>query len=270
MSLDSRFRLERETLIIPELTKTYRVLQLADSHMSPDSPLDTNEMREKAAKHREVWMAHGNGAPQEDNFTAFAALAKKESIDLAVLCGDMTDFPSVGTAAEGANYYEMFDNYLYVPGNHEQGIRFPDYYNSATRGNPAFQLVDLGELVFVGIDNGCHTVTDEAIDALERVLHGDKPVILAHHIPVDCDTLHPAAVDYWEDVTYFLFGLSGNSDNIHRYNRLLREEHTQLRAVLAGHLHFDHVDRFENGVMQYVAAPCLAGYGRLLEIKGTA
>ncbi len=268
MLLDPRFRLDRETLVIPELKNTYRILQLADSHMSPDSPLDTDDMREKAAKHREVWMAHGNGVPQEDNVREFAALVNKEAIDLSALCGDMTDFPSVGTAAEGVNYYEMFGNYLYVPGNHEQGIRFPDYYAAATRGNPAFQVVDLGELVFVGIDNGCHTVTDDAIDALERVLHGDKPVILAHHIPVDCDTLHPAAVDYWEDVTYFLFGLSGKGDNIDRYNRLIREEKTQLRAVLAGHLHFDHIDRFENGVPQYVAAPCLAGYGRILEIKG--
>ena len=265
---DPRFRVARETLVIPGLTRRYRVLQLADSHMSPDSPLDTDEMREKAAKHREVWMAHGNGVPQEDNFRAFAALANTEDIDLAVLCGDMTDFPSPGTAAAAVPYYTSLGEYLYVPGNHEQGIRFPAYYEAATRGNPALQIVDCGELVFVGVDNGCHTVSDETMTALEAVLHGDKPVILVHHIPVDCDTLHPAAVDYWEDVTYFLFGLSGQGENIDRYNRLLREEHTQLRAVLAGHLHFEHIDRFENGVTQYVAAPCLAGYGRILDIIG--
>ncbi len=265
---DPRYRVERETLIIPELTRTYRILQLADSHMSPDSPLDSDEIREKAAKHREIWMAHGNGVPQEENFNTFVALAEKEAVDLAVLCGDMTDFPSVGTADEGRKRYEAFGNYLYVPGNHEQGIRFPAYYADATRGNPALRIVELDELTFVGVDNGCHTVSDEVMDTLETVLHGDKPVILVHHIPVDCETLHPAAVNYWEDVTYFLFGLSGEGENIDRYNRLLSEEHTQLRAVLAGHLHFDHIDRFPNGVPQYVAAPCLAGYGRVIDIRG--
>ena len=265
---DSRYRIERETLIIPGLTRNYRFLQLADSHMSPDSPLDTAEMREKAAKHRDIWMQHGNGVPQEENFEAFVALAEQEQVDLAVLCGDMTDFPSVGTADEGAKRYARFSRYLYVPGNHEQGIRFPEMFAAATNGHPALQAVDLGELIVVGVDNGCHTVSDEVMDTLEQLVHGDKPVILVHHIPVDCDTLHPAAVDYWQDVTYFLFGLSGDGENIDRYNRLVREEHTQLCAVLAGHLHFDHIDRFENGVTQYVAAPCLAGYGRLIEIKG--
>lgn len=266
--MSERYRIDRERVVIPGLSRTYRVLQLADSHMSPDSPLDSDEMRKKAAKHREVWMAHGNGVPQEDNFAHFAELAKEEAVDLAVLCGDMTDFPSVGTADEGAKRYAMLGNYLYVPGNHEQGIRFPELFAAATRGDPALQVVDLGELRFVGVDNGCHTVSDDVIDKLDALLHGDRPVILVHHIPVDCETLHPAAVNYWEDVTYFLFGLSGTGDNIDRYNRLVREDRTQLCAVLAGHLHFDHVDRFENGVTQYVAAPCLAGYGRILEFTG--
>lgn len=268
MSNESAMRLDRDTLIIPGLSRTYRILQITDSHMSPDSPLDSDEEREKAAKHRDIWMQHGNGLTQEANFEAFAALAKEEAVDLSVLCGDMTDFPSPGTAAEGVKCYETLGRYLYVPGNHEQGIRFPAYYAAATGGNPALQTTEVGELLFVGVDNGCHTVSDEVMDELERLLHGDKPVILVHHIPVDCETLHPAAVDYWQDVTYFLFGLSGNGENIDRYNRLIREEHTQLRAVFAGHLHFDHVDVFENGVPQYVAAPCLAGYGRLVEIKG--
>ena len=265
---NSLYRLERETLVIPGLQHTYRILQLADSHMSLDSPLDNDEMRQKAAKHRDAWMPHGNGRPQDENFRHFAALAKEEEFDLAVLCGDMTDFPSPGTADEGRRCYEQLGDYLYVPGNHEQGIRFPQYYADATRGNPALQVVDIGELRFVGVDNGCHTIDDDTMDKLEALLRGDKPVILVHHIPVDCDTLHPAAVDYWEDVTYFLFGLSGNGENIDRYNRLVRDESTKLCAVLAGHLHFDHIDRLPNGVTQYVAAPCLAGFGRILTIKG--
>ena len=269
MTDNNAMRLVRDTLIIPGLSRTYRILHISDSHMSPDSPLDSEEMREKAAKHREVWMAHGNGLTQDANFDYFVEVAKNERVDLSVLCGDMTDFPSVGTADEGAKRYARLGNYLYVPGNHEQGIRFPSYYEAATRGNPALQVVESDELVFVGVDNGCHTVSDEVMDALEALVHGDKPVILVHHIPVDCDTLHPAAVDYWEDVTYFLFGLSGNGENIDRYNRLVRQDRTQLRAVFAGHLHFEHVDRFENGVVQYVAAPCLAGYGQLIEIHGS-
>ncbi len=255
---DDRFRIDRETLTIPGLTRTYRFMQLSDSHMSPDSPLDDDATREKAAKHREVWMAHGNGLTQEDNFEALAALGKQEQVDLFLLAGDMTDFPSVGTADEGKKCYDrLLGSYVYVPGNHEQG-----------NDNPPLQVYDCGELLVVGVDNGAHTVDDDTMDALETLAHGDKPIILLHHVPVDCDTLHPAAVDYWQDVTYFLFGASGKGENIDRYNRLVREEKTAIRAVIAGHLHFAHIDTFENGVTQYVSAPTLAGYARILEVHG--
>ncbi len=266
---DDRFHIDRETLIVPGLTRTYRFMQLSDSHMSPDSPLDDDATRQKAAEHRAVWMGHGNGLTQEENFEALAAVGHAENVDLFLLAGDMTDFPSVGTADEGTKlYHRMLGRYLYVPGNHEQGVRYPDYYAACTGGTPALQVVELDELTLVGVDNGCHTIDDATMDALERVAHGNKPVVLLHHVPVDCDTLHPAAVDYWQDVTYFLFGASGEGDNIDRYNRLVREEKNAICAVVAGHLHFAHVDIFANGVPQYVSAPTLAGYARILEIKG--
>ena len=65
-----------------------------------------------------------------------------------------------------------------------------------------------------------------------------------------------------------MFGRPAPNANVERYIRLLTQDRTMLKAVLAGHLHLSHVDTFENGVTQYIAAPCLAGYGRLLDITG--
>lgn len=266
---DSRFRIDRETLIIPGLTRTYRFMQLSDSHLSPDSPLDTDEIRRKAAHQREVWLAHGNGIDLEEDFRALAAVGRDEKVDLFLLAGDMTDFPSPGTAHEAAILFQKeLGDYFYVPGNHEAGIRFPDYYTALTNGNPAVQVREFDELTLIGIDNGLHTVTDEAINTLERVAHGDKPVVLLHHVPVDCETLHPAAQTFWEDPTYFLFGAPGGGENVERYIDLVSREENAIKAVIAGHMHYDHIDVFENGVTQYISAPTLGGYGRILEIKG--
>lgn len=265
---DNRFRVVRETLTIDGLNNTYRFMQLSDSHMSPDSPLDSDEDRQKAAKLREIWMGHGNGLTQEENFLSLTAYGRQQEVDLFVYAGDMTDFPSVGTAAEAKTMYDAAGPYFYAPGNHEQAFRFPAFFEAATNGDPAFQVMELGELRLVAVDNAAHSVPDRVMDRLKAVLYGDKPVILLHHTPIDCDTLHPDAERYWEDLTYFLFGLPGAGENVDEYIRLLTKETTQLKAILAGHLHYDHVDTFENGVTQYISAPCLAGFGRILDIRG--
>lgn len=266
ITTDARFRIEHETLHIDGLKNTYRLMQLSDSHLNPDSPLDSDEHREKAAHLREVWMKHGNGIPAEDNFDALVAYGKDCQTDMFMLAGDMTDFPSVGTADEGKKLYDQTGAYLYAPGNHEQAHRFPAYYTAATNGDPSFQVIELDELRLVAVDNAAHSVPDAVIEKLEAVLHGDKPVILLHHTPVECESLLPDAIAYWQDVTYFMFGRPGNGENIERYVDLLTKQKTQLRAVIAGHLHLSHVDTFENGVTQYISAPCLAGYGRIIDI----
>ncbi|MBQ4618037.1 MAG: metallophosphoesterase [Clostridia bacterium] len=265
---DARFRIDRDTLVIDGLQRSYRLFQLSDSHMSPDSPLDTDEHREKAAHLREVWMQHGNGLSQEDNFRALTAYGRSLQCDRFLFAGDMTDFPSPGTASVAKTMFDEAGAYLYTPGNHEQAFRFPSYFEAIANGDPAFQVTELEELRLVAVDNAAHGVPDRVIEALTDVLYGDKPVILLQHTPLDCPTLRPFAEDYWQDVTYFLFGLPGEGDNIDTYVRLLTKEKTQLKAVVAGHLHLSHVDTFENGVTQFVSAPCLAGYARVIDIQG--
>jgi len=265
---DERFRIDRETVVIDGVTSPITLMQLSDAHMSLDSELDDAENREKAKRHRDIWMGHGNGISQLENFETLTAYGREQGVDLFVYAGDMMDFPSVGTAKAATDVINAAGNFLFAPGNHEYAQTHPTLYEGVTNGTPAFQVKDLGEVVMVAVNNAAHSIPDDVLNSLKAVLYGDKPVILLHHTPVDCDTLHPAAVDYWQDVTYFLFGADGKGDNVQEYIRLVSKEKTQLKAVIAGHLHFAHVDTFENGVRQFVSAPCLAGYARIIEIKG--
>ena len=59
-------------------------------------------------------------------------------------------------------------------------------------------------------------------------------------------------------------------ENAKAYHRLLTEEHTQLQAVIAGHLHLAHTDIFPNGVPQFISAPCLAGYAAIIDFVSEA
>ena len=177
----------------------------------------------------------------------------------------MADFPSVGTADEIKKRFDAWGDFLYVPGNHEATKAHDEYLEPLTNGSPAVQIIDCGELVLLGVNNARHTVTDEQLAAVTDVLYGDKPVVLLQHTPMSCDTLRPDAIAYWQDVSYFLFGEAGMDDNAKAYHRLLTEEHTRLCAVAAGHLHLAHADVFANGVPQFISAPCLAGYARMLD-----
>ncbi len=266
---DPHFRIERNTLTVDGLTDTYRILHLSDSHMSPDSPLDSDDDRARAAHQREVWMGHGNGLTQEENFKRLVAFGKQEQADFFVFAGDMTDFPSKGTAAAGKALYDTAGTYLYVLGNHEGVKEHYALFEPATDSHPVIQIRDVGELRFVGVDNTAHTVDRAVLDTLADVLYGDKPVIVVHHTPLSAPTLRPDAIAYWQDVSYFLFGEKGLDDNAREYVRLLTTEHTRLQAVLCGHLHFSHKDVFDNGVTQFVSAPALTGYGHLLTVTGT-
>ncbi len=265
---DPRFRIDRSTLRIDGLQHTYRVMHLSDAHLNPDSSLDSEEDRAKAAQLREVWMQHGNGLTAAENFERLIAFGKEEAVDLFALAGDMTDFPSPGTAAEGKAMYDTTGQFLYVLGNHEAGKAHEHLFAPATGGNPIIQVRDVGELRFVGVHNAAHTVDSAVLDTLSRVLYGDKPVILVQHTPLSVDTLRPDAIAYWQDVSYFLFGETGLDDNAREYVRLLTTERTQLKAVLCGHLHLAHTDTYDNGVVQYISAPTLSGYGHLLTVTG--
>ncbi len=267
VSRDPRFRVEQETIVIKGLQKPFRIMQLSDAHLSLDSPLDSDEVRQKAAHQREVWFSHGNGLSQEENFRLLTAYGRERDVDLFLYPGDMMDFPSVGTAAAAIELMNEAGDYVFAPGNHEYAERF-DYYDAATDGSPAFHTRDCGEFVIVSVNNAAHTCPTDVLEKLRAVLYGDKPVILLEHTPIDCDTLHPAAVAYWQDPTYFLFGCPGGGENIEAFISLVTKEKTQLKAVICGHMHFDHVDVFENGVPQLISAPCLAGYARLITVKG--
>ena len=265
---DPRFRIERSTLPINGLKNTYRIMHMSDAHLNPDSPLDSETDRARAAHLREVWMKHGNGVAAADNFERLVAFGKEKAVDLFAFAGDMTDFPSPGTAAEGKALYDTAGQYLYVLGNHEAIKEHEHLFAPATNGNPTIQVKELGELRFVGVHNAAHTVDAVALDTLADVLYGDKPVILVQHTPLSAPTLRPDAIAYWQDVSYFLFGEKGLDDRARNYVRLLTTERTQLKAVLCGHLHLAHTDTFENGVVQYISAPTLSGYGHLLTVTG--
>ncbi len=262
-------RIVNERLVIPGLQHTYRLLQISDTHMCPDSPLDSDEVRSEAKASRESWTDADFGMTLEELFLQLVAYGRKNSVDVYVFPGDIVDFLSPGIVEYMKTFLEDQTGVrLYVPGNHETGD--DGFLFSAFADDPKLQILELGELRLVGINNAEHMVEDATMDALEAVLNGDKPVILVHHIPLQTPSLIKGIDAFWGGGdTYFRFG-GANSDDprVVRYQTLLQKKTTRLVAVMAGHVHFSHTDTFENGVVQYVSGAGCNGHARLLTICG--
>ncbi|MBR5767350.1 MAG: metallophosphoesterase [Clostridia bacterium] len=270
MKQPDKYKIERDTLVIPGLKKRYRILQISDSHICFQSELDDEAIREKDRRTAEIWTSVGNGLSQLENFQNLVEFGHDIGCDCLIFSGDTVDRPSKG------NIYEMFrliktvGNCFVIPGNHDTGSEFYRFFTEETNESPEIRVKELGELLLVGIDNGSREISDRIISELKTVLSGNRPVVFVHHIPIDSETLHPYAEKILKDsLPYYLLDTTRGSPNIGEYYSLLNEKETALKAVLAGHMHFSHSDFLMNGVPQYVTGAALSGRARVIDIYGT-
>jgi 3',5'-cyclic AMP phosphodiesterase CpdA len=175
-----------------------------------------------SAVERQQWLAN-----------VLIAIAAREPA-FVLHCGDVTD---TGVADE----YEIYDRLLpaalrgrvhYTPGNHE--VRWDGSAQELYHGHfgPAPYAFEAAGIRFIGFDPTQQLqepghYSDAHLAWLDRQLHGDTPSFLFQH--------HPMGDDF-----YYV-------DDQDRFFDLVRRH--PLRGILAGHIHADHVSRF-NGQTQ--------------------
>lgn len=261
------FCLDEQTITIPGLTRTYTIVQISDAHLCPDSDLDNDTQREKNARARKMW-ATPTGASQEEMLAAARAYAEEIGADLFCCTGDMINACFPGNFAALREGLCGCDRLLYAPGNHEEIPAHRADVNAAYPHDLGFRACDLGEIIVAAVDNSTHSIADDDFARLKALLAGDKPVILTQHVPLDQPQLCIEGAKKWKDLSYFIFGRSGSWAHTAEYYDLLTKQQTALRAVLCGHLHIRNIEAFENGVNQYVAAPCFDGFMRVVTVRG--
>ncbi|MBQ7604405.1 MAG: metallophosphoesterase [Clostridia bacterium] len=269
MNNPDKYKIENDTLVIRGLKRRYRIMHITDSHICFQSELDDETIREKDRRTAEKWTSVGNGLSQLENFQNLVEYGHEIGCDLIVFSGDIVDRPSKGNVHEMFGLFETAGECFVVPGNHDTGKEFYRIVEEKTNVTPNIRVRELGELLLVGVDDGPRSVSDRIISELKKVLYGDRPVVLVHHIPIGTETLRSYAGRILKDsLPYYLLGMTGNGSNVEEYYGLLNEKGTALRAVLAGHLHFPHTDYLENGVPQYITGAALSGRARVIDVHG--
>jgi len=106
-----------------------------------------------------------------------------------------------------------------------------------------------------------------------------RPCIIFMHIPVGVESLLPATIAKWRRP--IVLGGKMSSAKRKRWQIAMEAQastlefcemvnkRAEIKAIFAGHLHFDHIDELGGGGRQYVTGPGYQGRYRFVRVRGT-
>ncbi len=198
--------------------------------------------------------------------------------DVVIGCGDIIDFPS----HKNLEYIDDFFNnhckeYVYALGNHDWN--YPKTYNSIynwrgnvprfnavlKNGNPYVQVVDLGEVLVVGIDTNTDKIFPETIEQLKEVGKLGKPMILAMHCAFYTPKTAELLIDVQPQDILLAVGVPAEQEekvkhcktcladaNSDEFIRMMYDPDFPVVASFYGHVHCEFKDRDYISVDEYM------------------
>lgn len=240
-------------------TEEFTVLHASDTHLTLCDDTDTKEVQAKAKNRYKRFKKL-----QEQKLDYVATLAKENDY-LVVHTGDIMDFTTDANIARTKAFIEE-TGCLYVPGNHEME-NITDYYReklaAASPRDLSFFAEEVHGVVFVGIDNTDHKMTEEQLNKLKEVVETGKPIILLVHVPLFTKELYDVSI--LDDGSAYLMAVPEElmkSYPAMRYEMQKADEVTyqaydyiasqkSIKGILCGHLHIDF-ETMVGCVPQYV------------------
>lgn len=272
--------IQHRDLKIPGLKKTYQFLHITDAHVILYDETETADRAAYAAPRVSAFAKDGVVSARRLEALWQTIRDRAEQLDAVLLTGDILDFPS----ELNLNYLkkmleELPVPYVFVLGNHDWSY-FNDYHTAYAKvvqrpkfsgwmgGNTFIHQQKIGEITFIGLDNTMELYEDGIAEAFADALAGEENVIVLQHIPFYTPTLHKDTAAYWgRDINIGGEGICKN-ENWQAVRKAVLAPESPVRAVITGHLHFDHQDLLENTVPQFVTANAADGSAALFTVHG--
>lgn len=255
-----------QTTVTLGLAHPLTVCQISDLHLLHADDRNDDYEREHAAARVPVF-PDAHAAAEE----IFAWLYEHKP-DLLLLTGDILDFPTEQNLDVIRAVLKKVDcPYLYIPGNHDW--TFPRGYQSDaqyasnmprfdewTGGTPDFQVLELGGIAFLGVDNSRgDSVSEVQTGKLEAALLSYRergiPTVVCMHVPICSEALTPEAKRVWRFPV--MMGDERADAATRRFCDLTAQN---ADAVIAGHVHFAHDAPLDDSTcMQYIMALSAVG-----------
>lgn len=172
--------------------------------------------------------------------------------DAVIFSGDTMDYISAASIKVMEDGLKRLNRpFVAVCGNHDLAEALPDGMLLSEMKKP-LQVVSLGDMLLVGIDNSGRTFTSEQLKGIEALFSKKKPMIITMHCPSVTDENRAILEKCGK---YFLLEEPANSN----FLDLVRSEKSTVCAILTGHLHFSLNTKISEKVMQYGASQGILG-----------
>jgi hypothetical protein len=254
--------------------KSYRFLHISDVHVAVAAANDSDDKKALALKQTKNWSF--GGFTSNEAFEEMLKYVRCVHPNALLIAGDAVDYFGDANAAvmkdKLTELQEEGISTLYAYGNHEGASyteSIPDYrayyhlYTDVMGDDPSFQVMDLGDLIIVAVEDSTRDITPSQLEKMKSVCNDAKErkisIILLMHIPICTEELAPGVLKIWGP-SFMIGSLADDSPTVHEFCDLVRSEDTPIAAVLAGHIHYSQKGELSAGRMQYVSAPAFEGF----------
>ena len=279
---ESFIRPERIEIRAKGVKGSYRFLHISDAHVAVADENASDGERALAEKQSKRWSL--GVLTSTEAFEEMLKYVGHIHPDALLIAGDAVDYFGEANASFMKDRLDALKregiNTLYAYGNHEGASyleSIPDYrayyylYTDVMSGDPSFQIMDLGDLLIVAVENSTRDITEGQLERMKAAIADAKEreisIILLMHIPIFAEELAPRVLKIWGP-SFMIGSLPEDSPVVHEFCNLVKAEDSPIAAVLAGHIHYSQKGFVSEGRMQYVTAPAFEGFVYDITVNG--
>lgn len=276
-------------VVIPGISREYRLLFLTDSHMvlpeteGPQEIIDYSDQRLSQ-------FTGETGIVSSDQFLSWISSSGEWELDALLLGGDIIDSPSPANISYLKDSLKQLEiPYIYTLGNHdwtypweymtEKGREeylalLSPYMVSAENefsGNTAFHTLELDDFIIAAINNSDNQIPPEALEEYKKIAEKGKPILLLLHVPFYTQPLLDKTSSVWQNSVVLGGGVHGGiypNDVSAEFIGLITSKDSPVAAVLAGHVHLSDISYIqgEKEILQITGDAGFKGKGTIIHI----
>lgn len=280
---EPEYNLTLEEIYVPleNISREYRIAWVSDLHLITDHEPGgiSDGSLIKVIRRYNTLAVTQDGVHAEELWPDIVKCLNTGDYDAVIFGGDMMDYCSVSNMDALKKGYEDLrydkDRILYIRADHDYGAWYVgdnftqldiyDLHKDLDGDDPEKKYLDMGEFVVIGINNSTQNITEENLSIAESQYENaaaqNKPVVAVTHVPygsVTDPSLETLSMEVRNREYYWLGDWQPN-EPMRRYLDIIYREDTQVKQVLAGHLHAPWDGMITEQLRQHIFSPAFSG-----------
>lgn len=277
------FTLEEIYVPLEGLSREYQIAWVSDLHMITDHEpgpggISDGSLIQVVIRYNNLSVTP-DGVHAEDLWPDIVKCLNTGNYDAVIFGGDMLDYCSTSNMEALKKGFDELrydkDRILYIRSDHDYGAWYVgssftqldiyDLHEQLDGDDLEKKCLDMGEFVLIGINKSVQNISEEYFSIVkaqyEKAAEENKPVIAVTHVPY-ASMVDPSLEELSMKVRnkeYYWLGEWMPNETMWEYLDLLYREDTQVKQVLAGHLHAPWDGMITDQLRQHIFSPAFGG-----------